>query len=87
MHIYSQRSNNKSLSHGNAWKFASALTAKVGGEGILFPWSGVFTCIHMKEAFHRGLSHFALYLDQLQGNYIGCLDLLLLIIYRAIPEK
>ena len=25
--------------------------------------------------------------DQLQGNYIGHLDLLLLIMYRAIPEK
>ena len=42
-----QRSNNKSPSHGNAWKFPSTLPAKVGGEGILFPWFGVLLIVHI----------------------------------------
>ena len=57
------------------------------GNTIPMVWSII--CIHIKWAFHRGARWVNLpYIwDQMQGIYIGHLDLHLLIIYRAIPEK
>ena len=42
----------------NPWKFPSTLPAKVGGEGILFPWFGVLVVsisVHISDHFHRGV--------------------------------
>ena len=66
--------------------------SKSGWWGNTIPMVWSITWVHIKwtsEYFQRGTKWVNLpYIwDQLQGNYKGHLDLLLLIIYRAIPEE
>ena len=54
-----------------------------------YPMVWSITYVHIKGAFHRGAKcvTFPYIWDQSQGNDKGHLDILLLIIYRAMPEE
>ena len=88
MHIYSQRSNNSLQAmeiHGNfhpcfQWKWVVMEYKSCGLEYYLC------SC---KVSISLGAKwvNLSYIWDQSQGNYIGHLDLLLLIICRAIPEE
>ena len=87
-HTYSQRSNNSLQAmemHGN---FHPHLQQK-GVVREYYSHGLEYYLYSYKWALHRGAKWVNLpYIwDQWQGNYLGHLDLLLLIIYRAIPGE
>ena len=88
MHIYSPRSNNSLQAMEMHQNFHPHLQKKWVVRKYNSCGSEYYLCSYKVNISQRAKWVNLPYIwDQLQGNYIGHLDLLPLIIYRAIPEE